>query len=134
MRSESTRRILNRTTAETKLFVRKYASIILRINQLLRDKNLTQAALADKMGKKPSEVSRWLSGEHNLTLRSICKIEAELECDIISVILNQTEFESVGGVVIPFEVWVNPSPPADTKYTGYKPSRTKQPEYDALAS
>ncbi|MBK8153775.1 MAG: hypothetical protein IPK61_12500 [Saprospiraceae bacterium] len=30
------------------------------------------------MDKKPSEISKWLSGEHNFTLRSLAKLSAEL--------------------------------------------------------
>ena len=43
---------------------------------LLSDKGLKQKDLADKMGKSEAEVSKWLSGTHNFTLRSIAKIEA----------------------------------------------------------
>ncbi len=95
MRSESARRILENTPSETKQFVRKYADMVVRINQLLREKGWTQANLADKMGKKPSEISRWLSGNHNLTLRSITKLEVELEGDIISI-PQPVRFESLG--------------------------------------
>lgn len=95
MRSESARRILENTPPETKQFVRKYADMVVRINQLLREKGWTQANLAEKMGKKPSEISRWLSGDHNLTLRSITKLEVELEGDIISI-PQPVRFESIG--------------------------------------
>jgi transcriptional regulator with XRE-family HTH domain len=37
------------------------------------------------MGKKPSEISKWLNGEHNFTLRSLAKLEAELGEPIITV-------------------------------------------------
>lgn len=106
MRSEATRRILKRISPDTRQFVRKYADIIVRINQLLAEKKMTQAALAEKMGKKPSEISRWLSGEHNLTLLSLCKLEVELEADIIYV-PRPVSFETVGHTHQKFVVYRN---------------------------
>ena len=37
------------------------------------------------MGKTETEVSRWLSGTHNLTMATICKISAALGEDVIKV-------------------------------------------------
>ncbi|WP_192904104.1 helix-turn-helix transcriptional regulator [Arachidicoccus ginsenosidivorans] len=36
------------------------------------------------MNKKPSEISKWLNGPHNLTLMTIAKLEAELGAPIIN--------------------------------------------------
>jgi transcriptional regulator with XRE-family HTH domain len=85
MRSTVAQRILKETPEETKIFVRKYAAIIARVHEILQEKGLSQRELAERMGKNPSELSRWLHGEHNLTLRSLAKLEAELEEDIITV-------------------------------------------------
>lgn len=30
------------------------------------------------MDKKPSEINKWLKGNHNLTLKTLAKLEAEL--------------------------------------------------------
>jgi transcriptional regulator with XRE-family HTH domain len=48
------------------------------IFQLLEEKQMTQRDLADAMGKTEAEVSKWLSGMHNLTLRSIAKLQLAL--------------------------------------------------------
>ena len=85
MRSKTAQRILDRTPEETRIFVRKHADIVVRINQLLKAKGFTQKNLAEHMDKKPSEISKWLSGEHNFTLRSIAKLEAELGESIICI-------------------------------------------------
>ena len=53
------------------------------IECLLSDKGLKQKDLADKMGKSEAEISKWLSGSHNFTLRSIAKIETVLDVKII---------------------------------------------------
>lgn len=78
MRSKVADRILSKMPDDTKIFVNKYADLVVRINQIQNEKGITQKSLAEKMGKKPSEICKWLSGEHNFTLRSIAKLEAEL--------------------------------------------------------
>ena len=85
MRSKIAQRIIEETPAEVKIFVKKYGDIVVRIHQLLREKGITQKELANRMEKTPSEISKWLSGEHNLTLRSIAKLEAELGTDLIYI-------------------------------------------------
>ena len=37
------------------------------------------------MGENPSEVSKWLCGTHNLTIKSIVKMETALDVDIINI-------------------------------------------------
>lgn len=85
MRSKVAQRILAETPEETKIFARLYADIVIRVNQLLKEKGFSQKDLADKLEKRPSEVNKWLVGEHNFTLRSLAKLEAELGDTIINV-------------------------------------------------
>lgn len=85
MRSKVAQRILAETPEETKIFARLYADIVVRVNQLLKENKLSQKDLATKMNKRPSEINKWLTGEHNLTLRSLAKLQAELGEPIINV-------------------------------------------------
>ena len=85
MKSKIAERMLAKMPEDVKLFVNKYADIVVRINQLLTEKGLSQKDLAEKLDKKPSEISKWLNGEHNFTLRSIAKLEAELGETILYV-------------------------------------------------
>ena len=85
MRSRIFQEVLDETPKEVEIFVRLYADLVLKINQILRDKGYTQKSLADKLEKRPSEINRWLSGEHNFTLRSIAKLQAELGEILIEV-------------------------------------------------
>lgn len=78
MRSKVFQRILDNTPKDVDIFVDWYADLVVRINQLLRENNISKKELAEKMDKKPSEISKWLSGEHNFTLRSLAKLSAEL--------------------------------------------------------
>jgi transcriptional regulator with XRE-family HTH domain len=83
MRSKVAKRIQEETPAEVRIFVRQYTDIVIRINQILEAKGYTQKDLADKMRKKPSEINKWLKGNHNLTLKTLAKLEAELGEPII---------------------------------------------------
>ncbi len=54
-----------------------------KIHKLLTDKGMTQKELAKKMGKTEAEVSVWLSGQHNFTLRTLARISVVLGEDLI---------------------------------------------------
>lgn len=85
MRSEVAKKIIRETPDATKIYVAKYSALVVRIHSYLSTNGKSQKWLADKLGKQPSEVHKWLSGEHNLTLKSICKLEAELDMVLIEV-------------------------------------------------
>ena len=85
MKNKLFKSILDNAPKETDIFVEKYTSLVLRINQILKEKNISQKQLAENMDKKPSEISRWLNGGQNLTLRSIAKLEAELGESLIEI-------------------------------------------------
>ena len=83
MRSKIAKKIQDETPDEVRIFVRQYTDIVLRINEIMQAKGYTQKALAEKMKKKPSEINKWLRGNHNLTLKTLAKLEAELGEPII---------------------------------------------------
>lgn len=60
-------------------------SVSNRIYDLLQQRGMTQKEFAKLMKKSEAEVSVWLSGQHNFTLRTIAKISAALNTDILSV-------------------------------------------------
>ena len=85
MRSKILQEILDETPKDVEIFVQMYGDIVVRVHELMKEKGYTQKELAEKMGKKPSEISKWLNGNHNLTLRSLAKLEAELDEPIINI-------------------------------------------------
>jgi len=89
MKKNVIERIRTRTQPETRIFVRKNLDVAFRVNDLLRQKGWTQKDLAKMMGKTESEVSRWLSGLHNITLKSIVKMEEVLGAEILIVPENE---------------------------------------------
>ena len=56
-----------------------------KIADALEKKGMTQKMFAKQIGKTETEVSRWLSGTHNFTLRTIAKISSVLGTNIITV-------------------------------------------------
>ena len=83
MRSSIAKKIVSETPEEQRIFVRQYTDIVVRIHELMQLNGFTQKDLADRMNKKPSEINKWLKGNHNLTLKTIAKLEAELGDSII---------------------------------------------------
>lgn len=85
MKSKTVDKLLKNTPQDVKIFVEWCADLLVLINQLLREKQITKKELAEKMDKSPSEVSKWLSGEHNFTLRSLAKLSSELDVKLLEV-------------------------------------------------
>ncbi len=48
-------------------------------------KGISKAYLAKALGKRPSEITRWLSGKHNFTLRTIALLSDFFEEPIIKI-------------------------------------------------
>jgi transcriptional regulator with XRE-family HTH domain len=63
-------------------FVEKNLEITEKVRNALILKGWNKGDLANAMGKSPSEVSKWLSGMHNLTLKSIIKMEMALDIEL----------------------------------------------------
>lgn len=70
---------------EMKLQMELSVSIANRIYDILEAKGMSQKDFARLMGKTETEVSRWLSGTHNLTMATICKISTALNAEVVTV-------------------------------------------------
>lgn len=56
-----------------------------RIDAVLKHKGMSQKDLALKMGKRESEISKWLTGRHNFTTNTLADISLALNEQIVSV-------------------------------------------------
>lgn len=65
--------------------VEKNLAIANKIHEMLEERGLKAADLARMLKKTPSEISKWLSGTHTFTTKTITKIETILGDDIIHV-------------------------------------------------
>lgn len=45
-----------------------------RIDTLVKKRGLTKKEFAESIGKRPSEVTKWLSGQHNFTIRTLAML------------------------------------------------------------
>jgi len=68
---------------ETKIQMELSVAIANRIYAILEQRGMSQKDFARLIGKTETEVSRWLSGTHNLTISTISKITAALGEEII---------------------------------------------------
>lgn len=76
---------LNSVPQRVKGEVDRSFDIANRIALILKQRGWTQTDLAKKTGKTSSEVSKWLSGTQNFTLRTIALIEEALGTELIQV-------------------------------------------------
>ena len=56
-----------------------------RIYELMTQKGLSKAEFARSIGKRPCEVTKWLSGQHNFTLSTLAMLSSFFGQPIITV-------------------------------------------------
>lgn len=95
MKSKTVERLLKDTPKDVEIFVDWYADLLVLIHQLLQEKNLNKKALATKLDKNPSEISKWFNGQHNFTLRSLAKLSAELGEPLITISNRKSSSEFI---------------------------------------
>lgn len=59
--------------------------IVDRIHSILEEKGLKQKDIASMLGKKESEISKWMRGTHNFTIDTITSIENALGTPILQI-------------------------------------------------
>jgi antitoxin component HigA of HigAB toxin-antitoxin module len=70
---------------ETKLEVATEMAISNRIDELMTQRGLTKTGLAKALNKRPCEVTKWLSGQHNFTIRTLAMLSAYFGVELMSV-------------------------------------------------
>lgn len=70
---------------ETRAQAKLSLAIANRIEQLMKDRGLSKAQFAAELGRRPSEVSKWLSGDHNFTIASLTRISTFFGRPVIEV-------------------------------------------------
>jgi transcriptional regulator with XRE-family HTH domain len=70
--------ILKQAPQSVKSYYRLSMEIAAMVDDILKMKGWSQRDLADKMGKKESEISKFLAGNHNFTIKTIAKLEEVL--------------------------------------------------------
>lgn len=60
-------------------------SISNSLDSLMRARGMRKKQLADAIGKRPNEVTRWLSGEHNFTISTLAMLSTFFSEPIITM-------------------------------------------------
>lgn len=81
----SLRELLGDISPEEKAEARLSFQISNRLDFLMKEKGLSKKQLADAIGKRPSEITRWLSGEHNFTISTLAMLSTFFGQPIITV-------------------------------------------------
>ena len=56
-----------------------------RIDFLMKERGLTKKQFAEALGRRPSEITKWLSGQHNFTIATLAMISTFFGKPIITV-------------------------------------------------
>lgn len=84
-RAKTSLRDLLNVTPEERAEARLSFQISNRLDFLMHENGLTKKQLADAIGKRPSEITRWLSGQHNFTISTLAMLSTFFGQPIITV-------------------------------------------------
>lgn len=56
-----------------------------RIDALMRQRGLSKKQFAEALGRRPSEITKWLSGQHNFTIATLAMLSSFFGQPIITV-------------------------------------------------
>ena len=77
-------------------YVDKSLAIARYISSFMKSHAFRQKDVADSIGKTEAEISKWMSGFHNMTLKSILKLEAACPINILNpAIWRNSDYNSV---------------------------------------
>ncbi|HCY82328.1 helix-turn-helix transcriptional regulator [Hwangdonia lutea] len=80
-------------------FIERNLAITEKVCAVLKERGIKKKQFAEMLGKSPSEVSKWLSGLHNLTLKSITKMEEVLDINLINIEpIKEIEYVYLGSI------------------------------------
>lgn len=116
---------LERVDPEIRNEVSLNIDIANRIYDLIKKKGMTQREFAALMGKRESEVSRWLSGTRGFTTNTLAKISAVLGEPVVKV----PEASEQSMVSYSTFLYVCPADVRDGKYTFKTEKRSGKYEY-----
>ena len=81
----SLKEIFNEIPVEKREETRLSFAISNRLAALMQEIGLNKKQLAEALGKRPNEITRWLSGEHNFTISTLAMLSTFFGKSIINV-------------------------------------------------
>lgn len=79
------REMVDQVPPEIKEEINLSFAISNKIDSLMQERGLSKKQFADQIGKRPSEITRWLSGQHNFTVSTLAMLSTFFGKSIISV-------------------------------------------------
>ena len=77
--------MVSQVPPEIKVEINLSFAISNKIDALMQERGLSKKQFADQIGKRPSEITRWLSGQHNFTVSTLAMLSTFFGKSIISV-------------------------------------------------
>ena len=81
----SLQEIFNEIPVEKREETRLSFAISNQLAALMQERGLNKKQLAEALGKRPNEITRWLSGEHNFTISTLAMLSTFFGKSIINV-------------------------------------------------
>ena len=81
----SLQEIFNEIPVEKREETRLSFAISNRLAALMQERGLNKKQLAEALGKRPNEITRWLSGEHNFTISTLAMLSTFFGKSIINI-------------------------------------------------
>lgn len=81
-------KVLDRVPANISYEVGYSFDIAKVLHDFLEKKGWSQVEFARKLGKKESEISKWLSGVHPFTMKTMAKISAAIDDDFLCMVAD----------------------------------------------
>jgi transcriptional regulator with XRE-family HTH domain len=85
--------ILNSVSPQEEYHIEQKMLLAARIDKLREGKGWNKVQFAKAMNKKPSEITKWLSGTHNFTLDTLLDIQNIFSIDLVNT--SDKSFEQV---------------------------------------
>lgn len=83
--NDSLSELLGEIPLQVQMQTRMSVEIAHRIEDLMRRNGYSKKQFAENLGRRPSEITKWLSGEHNFTIATLARLSAFFGEPIISV-------------------------------------------------
>lgn len=83
MQSQRFLKAKEKSHSENRIFVTNNLAFIDQLYHVLAEKDWTQKKLAQELGKSESEISKWMSGLHNFTFKTVAKLQAVLGKELL---------------------------------------------------
>ena len=77
--------LVNQVPEQIKLEIDLEFAISNRIHDLMMQRGLSKTDLAKALNKRPSEITKWLSGQHNFTIKTIALLSCFFKENLLNV-------------------------------------------------